>query len=181
MRLGSADLLRSHLGSSPNQDSHDLNPFSPLHLFYICLGALFFTDVTAAAQTLDCCSQDDLKEGDHQTGDQPDVDHLHVRCGGQLLYLAGEDGCHHQHDGQVHGNGVAKEVFVEEDGGEGDEEQEDGGEVGGHQLCDYLPLEFYGHGHHVSVPLFGQGQVCYCEHGQVLVFIRQIFETLWLT
>ena len=101
---------------------------------------LRFADVAAAVHTLDCSSQDDLKEGDNQAEDQPDVDHLHVRGGGQLLYLAGEDGGHHQHDGQVHGDGVTKEVFVEEDGGEGDEEQEDGGEEGGHELCDHFPL-----------------------------------------
>ena len=83
-------------------------------------------------------------------------------------------------NGQVHGDHIAKEVFVEENVGEGDEEQEDGGEVGGQQLCDHLPLELYGHVRHISVPLFGQGQVCYREHGQVLVLIVQIPESLWL-
>ena len=73
------------------------------------------------------------------------------------------------------------EVFVKEDGGEGDEEQEDGGEVGGHQLCDNLPLELDGHGHHVPVFVFDQGQVGYGKHGQVLVIGRQIPETHWLT
>ena len=119
--------MRSHLGSSPNQDSNNLL------LFSICLallGSFSFADVAAAVQTLDRGSQDDLKEGDHQTADQPDIDHLHVRGGGQLLYLAGEDGGHHQHDGQVYGNGVAKEVFVKKDGGVGDEKQEDSGYVG---------------------------------------------------
>ena len=90
--------------------------------------------MAAAVHTLDCSPEDDFKEGDNQAEDQPDVDHLHVRSGGQLLYLAGEDGGHHQHDGQVHRNGIGKQVFVKEDGGEGDEEQEDGGEVGGKQL-----------------------------------------------
>ena len=91
------------------------------------VGILPFTGATAAAQTLDPCSEDDFKEWDNQAEDQPDVDHLHVRGGGQLLYLACEDGGHHQHYGQVHGNDITKEVFVKEDGGEGDEEQEDGG------------------------------------------------------
>ena len=34
----------------------------------------------------------------------------------------------------IFGNGVAKEVFVKEDGGEGDEEEEDSGEVGGEKF-----------------------------------------------
>ena len=170
-QLSNDDLLWSHLGSSLNQDSNNLL------LFSICL-ALFdnlsFADVAAAVQTLNRSSQDDLKERDHQTGYQPDIDHLHVRGGGQFLYLAGEDGGHHQHDGQVDSNGIAKEVFVKEDGGEGDEEQEDGGEVGGHQLCDHLPLELYGHVHHVAPLLQYKRQVCYREHCQVLVIGIQL-------
>ena len=61
-------------------------------------------------QALDDSSQDDFEEGDDQTEDQPDVDHLHVRGGGQLLDLAGEDGGHHQHDGQVHINGITEQT-----------------------------------------------------------------------
>ena len=98
------------------------------------VGILPFTGATAAAQTLDPCSEDDFKEWDNQAEDQPDVDHLHVRGGGQLLYLAGEDGSHDQHDSQVHSNCVAEQVFVKEDGGEGDDEKEDGGEVGGEKF-----------------------------------------------
>ena len=94
-------------------------------------GIFWFTDLTAAVQTLDCSSEEDFSEGDNQAKDQPDVDELHVRGGGKLLYLAGKDGGHHQHDSQVHSNGISKEVFVKEDGDKGDEEQEDGGEVGG--------------------------------------------------
>ena len=117
-------LLRRHLGPTPNQDSNRillsllLVPSTGL----VLLGNLTFADVAAAVQTFDRSSQDDLKEGDHQTGDQPDVDHLHVRGGGQLLNLAGEDGSHHQHDGQVHSNDITKQVFIKEDGGEDDGE-----------------------------------------------------------
>ena len=78
-----------------------------------------------------------------------------------------EDGGHHQHDGQVHLSGIAKELFVKEDGDKGDEEQEDGGEVGGQQLCGNLPLQLQDHEHHVGILLLCQGQVCYCEHGQI--------------
>ena len=145
--LNNLYLLRCNLGT------HSIT-----FLLFDLLSSLSNADVTAAVQTFDRSSQDDLKEGDHQTADQPDVDHLHVRGGGQLLYLAGEDSGHHQHDGQVHGNSVAKEIFVKEDGGEGDEEQEDGGKVGGQQLSGHLPLEDNGHDHQL-LPL---------EHGQVL-------------
>ena len=133
-------MLRSHLGSSPNPDTCNLTRRSSLDgihsyllvfLFSHGLVVIFwFTDVTAAIHTLHCGSEDDFKEGDNQAEDQPYVDHFHVRGGGQLLYLAGEDGGHHQHDGQVHSNGITKQVFVKEDGDKGDEEQEDGGEVG---------------------------------------------------
>ena len=102
---------------------------------------LRFADVAAAVHTLDDSSEDDLKEGDNQAEDQPDVDHLHVRGWGQLLYLAGEDGRHHQHDGQVDCQGVSKEFFVKEDAGEGDEQQEDGGQEGGEHLRRDLPLQ----------------------------------------
>ena len=58
--------------------------------------------------------------------------------------------------GQVHGIGVAKEVFVEEGGGEGGEEQEDGGEVGGQQRGDHLSLELYGHENQVCLLILSQ-------------------------
>ena len=40
-------------------------------------------------------------------------------------------------------------TLAKEDGDKGDEEQEDGGEVGGQQLCGDLPLQLQGHVHHV--------------------------------
>ena len=101
------NLVRSHLGSSPNPDTCNLTRRSsldgiPSFLLVFSLGLAgicWFTDVTAAVHTLHCSSEDDFKEGDNQAEDQPDVDHLHVRGGGQLFYLAGEDGGHDQHDG----------------------------------------------------------------------------------
>ena len=116
-----------------------------------------------------CLDQGESK-WDKKAEDKPDVDHLDVRGGGQFLYLAHEYGRHHQHDGQVHGDYIAKEVFVKENGGEGDEEQEYGGEVGGQKLCGNLPLELQGHVNHVAYLLLGEGQVGHCEHGQVSVF-----------
>ena len=128
-----------------------------------------FTDVTAATHTLNCSSEDDFKEGDNQAEDQPDVDHLHVRGGRQFHYLAGEYGRHHQHNGQVHLRGITKELSVKEDGGEADEEQEDGGQVGGQQLCRNLPLQFEGHVHHVTIWILFQNKAANCEHGQIFV------------
>ena len=180
-------LLRSHLGSSPNPDTRNLTRRSSLDgissfllvfIFFLgFVGIFLLTDVTAAVHTLNCSSEDDFKEGDNQAEDQPDVDHFHVRGGGQLLYLAGEDGGHHQHDGQVHGNGIAKEVFVKEDGDEGDEEQEDGGEEGGQQLGGDLPLQDDGHDHKLF--LLVQFQLLNGEHSQVGVFELKIVEVLW--
>ena len=100
-------LLRSHLGSRSDPDTWHLSRglagvhFDHFFLVFLSglVGVALFTDVTAAVQTLYCSSQDDFKEGDNQAEDQPDVDHLHVRGGGQLLYLGGEDGGHHQHNG----------------------------------------------------------------------------------
>ena len=97
--------------------------FSGVGLVPLLVGIFWFTNGTTAGQALNQSPEDDFKEGDRQKIGQ----HLQVRCGGQLLYLTGEDGGHHQHDNQVHSNGVAKEVFVKENGCEGDEEQENGG------------------------------------------------------
>ena len=43
---------------------------------------------------LHCGEEDDLSKGNHLAENEPDVDHLDVRGGGQTLHLA--DG-HHQH------------------------------------------------------------------------------------
>ena len=53
-------------------------------------------------QHLDDRQQDYLDEGDQLAANQPDVNHLDVGRGGQLVHEVGEDGCHHQHCGQVH-------------------------------------------------------------------------------
>ena len=106
-----------------------------------------FADATAAFHTLNSCSDDDFEKGDKQGEDQPDIDHLHVGGGGQFLYLAGEDGGHHQHDGQVVGHGISEELYLEESSREGEEEEEQGGEVGGHQLHGGLPLEAVSYTH----------------------------------
>ena len=82
-----------------------------------------------------------LGKRNHLAENKPKVDHLDVRGGGQALHLADEDGCHHQHGGQVHAQGGLKEEGLEEGGGEGDGEEQEGGEVGGHQLADKLSLQ----------------------------------------
>ena len=70
---------------------------------------------------------DHLSEGDQLTEDKPDVDHLQVGGEGQFLHHAGEDGRHHQHVCQVHGQGGLEEERLEESGGKGDDHEEDGG------------------------------------------------------
>ena len=85
-------------------------------------------------------SKDHLSEGNKLAEYQPDVDHLGVGGEGQLLHHTDEDGRHHQHVGQVHCEGSLKEERLEEGGGKGDHEQEEGGEVGGQHLTHDLPL-----------------------------------------
>ena len=46
--------------------------------------------------------EDDLREGNQLAEDEPVVDHLGGRGGGQALHLADEDRGHHQHRGQVY-------------------------------------------------------------------------------
>ena len=67
------NLLRSHLGSSPNPDTHNLTRRSSLDGIYSFLlvflglaGIFWFTDVTAAVHALHCSSQDNFKEGGNQ-------------------------------------------------------------------------------------------------------------------
>ena len=85
--------------------------------------------------------ENNLNERNHLAEDQPDVNHLDVRGGGQALHLADEDGGHHQHCGQVHTQGCLKEEGLEEGGGKGDCSQKEGREVGGHHLACDLPLQ----------------------------------------
>ena len=50
-----------------------------------------------------------------------------------------------QHHGEVHGDGGLEVESLEVGGGVADTEQEEGGEVGGHQLIDESPLELHLH------------------------------------
>ena len=61
---------------------------------------------------------------DEEAEDEPDVDHLGVRCWWKLLYLACEDGCHNQHYSQVHCEARLKVDWLEEGGGVGNGQQE---------------------------------------------------------
>ena len=79
-------------------------------------------------------SKDHLSKGDQLEEYEPDVNHLWIGGEGQLLHHADEDGRHHQHVGQVHGEGGLKEERLEEGGGKGDHQEEQGGQVGAHQL-----------------------------------------------
>ena len=72
-------------------------------------------------------------------------------------------------------------VFLGHPSGEGDEEQEDGGEVGGQQLCGEFPFHFQGHVHHVAIFCLFENQVCYHKHGQVFVIGSQVPKAQRLT
>ena len=56
------------------------------------------------------------------TENEPDVNHIRVRRGRELLYLAREYGGHDQHDGQVHCEACLKVDWFEEGGGVGDDQ-----------------------------------------------------------
>ena len=64
--------------------------------------------------------KDNFGKGNHLAEDEPDVNHLDVRGGGQALHLADKDGGQHQHGGQVHTQSRLKEKGLEEGGGKGD-------------------------------------------------------------
>ena len=76
---------------------------------------------------------------------QPEVDHLGVGGERQLLHHADEDGRHHQHGGQVHAQGCLKEEGLEEGGGKGDHEEQEGGQKGRQHLAHYPPFQDDGH------------------------------------
>ena len=118
-------------------------------------------------------------KGDEEAEDQPDVDHLGVRGWRQLLDLAREDGRHHQHDGQVHREARLKVDCLEEGGGVGGDQQEQGGQVGGQHLRLDLPLQV---DHHVHLLVtFLKPQISDGKHDQVFVIKLQLFETFWFT
>jgi len=90
--------------------------------------------------------QDNLNKRVDLAKDQPDVDHLDVRGGGQALHLADEDGGHHQHSGQVHAQRCLEEEGFEEGGSKGDHHEKDRRQIGRHHLTCNLPLELDLHG-----------------------------------
>ena len=113
------------------------------------------------------------------TENQPDVDHLDVRGGGQALHLADEDGRHHQHRCQVHTQGCLKEEGLEEGGGKGDRCEENGGEIRCHQLTCHLSFQNKNHAqcHPVIVMfLLFEIPICYLKywHIQRLVHMQLV-------
>ena len=82
-----------------------------------------------------------LSEWNELTEDEPYVNHLGIGGQREFLHHADKDCRHHQHVGQVHGEGGLEEERLEEGGGKGDHEEEEGGEVGGQHLTRDLSLE----------------------------------------
>ena len=118
---------------------------------FACLITYIFRHVLISSLTiilsvvLHSSEKNDLGKGNHLTKDEPDINHLDIRGGGQALHFADEDGGHHQHGGQVHTQGRLKEERLEEGGGKGDCSQKEGREVGGHHLARDLPLHLNSH------------------------------------
>ena len=77
---------------------------------YLAICCFIFSEI------FNSCEQDNFSKGNQLANDQPDVDHLGVRGGGQALHLADEDGRQHQHSGQVHTEGRLEEEWLEEAG-----------------------------------------------------------------
>ena len=71
------------------------------------------------------CYEHHFNKWNQLAEDEPVVDHLGGRGGGQALHLADEDGGHHQHGGQVHAQGCLKEEGLKEGGGIGDHHEKD--------------------------------------------------------
>ena len=81
----------------------------------------------------------------HLAEDQPEVDHLWVGGQGKLLHHANEDGGHHQHVGQVDGEGGLEEERLEEGGGEGDHQKQKGRQKSAHHFAQDFSLQNNGH------------------------------------
>ena len=76
---------------------------------------------------------------------QPNVNHFGVGGGGQLLHHTGEDGRHHQHVRQVHAYSCLKVELLEKGCGKGDDDEQDGGQIGAHHLTRDLPSQNHCH------------------------------------
>ena len=63
-------------------------------------------------QHIDDRQLDHLDERDQLAANQPDVNHLDVGGRGQLVHEVGEDGCHHQHGSQVHGDSPVGYIMI---------------------------------------------------------------------
>ena len=87
------------------------------------------------------------------TENEPDIDHLDVRGGGQAFHLADEDGGHHQHGRQVHAQCCLKEERLEEGGGKGDGSQEKGRKVRGHHFACNLSFHYKNHSYALFVTI----------------------------
>ena len=114
------------------------------------------------------------REGNKEAIDQPKVDHLGVRRWWELLYLAREDGRHHQHDGQVDRDAGLEVERLEVAGGVGHEQEKQGWKIRCQQLFQDLSLQ---HNHHLNLlTSIGEADVGDGEHDQVLVLRDQVLE-----
>ena len=78
------------------------------------------------------CYEHHLNKWNQLAEDEPVVDHLGGRGGGQALHLADEDGRHHKHGSQVHAEGCLEEERLEEGCRKGDYRQKKCWKIGRH-------------------------------------------------
>ena len=128
-------------------------------------------------EELQGCYEHHLNKWNQLAEDEPVVDHLGGRGGGQALHLADEDGRHHQHGGQVDAQGSFKEEGLEEGGGKSDGQQKEGREVSGHNFADELPLHHNQHSQAAMVVIEVQVPEGYLEHVHVKILLHK--DLLW--
>ena len=117
------------------------------------------------------CYEHHLNKWNQLAEDEPVVDHLGGRGGGQALHLADEDRGHHQHGGQVHAEGRLEEERLEEGGGKGDGDEEEKGKEGGHHLACDLSLQNHFHTQTVWIP--SPIPVCDTKNGHVSILCHR--------
>ena len=86
-------------------------------------GGIFLPTIFLDSSLFPDSEQYNLSKRDQLAKDKPDINHLDIGSGGQLLIDTDEDCGQHQHGRQVHTQGSFKKHGLEECGGIGDRDQ----------------------------------------------------------
>ena len=133
----------------PTFDAFLLFQIIVVHVFRGHLHQVYFLNIIFPVVLHDS-EKDNFSKGNHLAEDEPDVNHLDVRGGGQALHLADEDGRQDEHCGQVHTQCGFEEDRFEGGGGKCDCNEKERGEVGGQQLAHNLSLHCEFHSQTIS-------------------------------